>query len=141
MEKIYSKVEPNKLLHIIHRLEDFDTMEEGRIDIIEPDNFLQCAALKLPAGKTFKPHKHILVPIKDTHKYSQESWVIRSGSVRCTFYDIDDTIICEPILKAGDASFTIGMAGHTYSILEDNTFVWEFKSGKYEGVELDKVFI
>jgi hypothetical protein len=28
------------------------------------------------------------------------------GSVKCIFYDIDDSIIATPILKAGDASFT-----------------------------------
>jgi hypothetical protein len=61
------------------------------------------------------------------------------GSVKCIFYDIDD-IIATPILKAGDASFTL-YGGHTYQILEDDTIVYEYKTGPYEGQKLDKVFL
>jgi hypothetical protein len=48
------------------------------------------------------------------------------GSVKMYFYDIDDSIIATPILKAGDASFTL-YGGHTYQILEDDTIVYEYK--------------
>ena len=54
--------------------------------------------------------------------------------------DIDDKIIATPILEAGDASFTLE-GGHTYEILEDNTIVYEYKTGPYEGQEFDKEFI
>lgn len=56
-------------------------------------------------------------------------------------YDIDNkTILATPILEAGDASFTL-YGGHTYEILEENTIVYEYKTGPYEGQELDKRFI
>ena len=135
MEKIYSKVD-GRLLHVIHRMHEF----QGRQDVIPENNFLQCATLKMEKGKTFLPHKHIT---KDRHypeQIAQESWVIIKGSVKCIFYDIDDNIIAEPILKEGDASFTL-YGGHTYEILEDNTLVFEYKTGPYEGQKLDKVFI
>ena len=136
MEKIYSKIEPNKLLHVINRISDI----KERTILIPDDNFIQCATLKMKKGKTFEPHKHIT---KDRHypeQIAQESWVIIKGSVKCIFYDIDDNIIAEPILKEGDASFTL-YGGHTYEILEDNTLVYEYKTGPYEGQKLDKVFI
>jgi hypothetical protein len=66
--------------------------------------------------------------------------VVIKGSVKCIFYDLDDTIIAEPILYAGDASFTLG-GGHNYLILEDNTIVYEYKTGPYEGQLYDKVFL
>lgn len=135
MEKIYSKID-NRLLHVINRLEDIT----GRNDIIPENNFIQCATLKMEKGKTFDPHKHVT---KDRHypkQIAQESWVVIKGSVKCILYDIDDQIIAEPILKAGDASFTL-YGGHTYSILEDNTIVYEYKTGPYEGQNLDKTFI
>ena len=31
--------------------------------------------------------------------------------------------------------------GHNYEILEENTLVYEFKTGPYEGIDKDKVFI
>ena len=140
MQKIYSKVEPNLLLHIVFRYDDFDEMDDFRKEIIEPDNFIQCAALKMESRKTFKPHKHIVKQVTDNDKIAQESWVVLCGAVKCTFYDIDDSIIAEPILMAHDASFTL-RGGHTYTILNNGTRVLEFKTGKYEGQALDKIFI
>jgi len=43
-------------------------------------------------------------------------------------------------LRPGDASFTL-YGGHTYEILEDDTIVYEYKTGPYEGQKLDKTFI
>jgi cupin fold WbuC family metalloprotein len=136
MEKIYSNVEEGKLLHIINRLYEI----EKRQEIIPEDNFIQCATLKMSKGTTFKPHKHIT---KERHyelQIAQESWIVIKGSVKCIFYDIDDTIISTPILKAGDASFTL-YGGHTYEILEEDTIVYEYKTGPYEGQALDKTFL
>jgi len=136
MKKYYSKVEPTKLLHIVNRLSDIT----GRDDIIPEHNFIQCATLKMPKDKTFPPHKHIT---KDRHhpaQIAQESWVVIKGKVKCMLYDIDDTLIAEPILEPGDASFTLH-GGHTYKILEEDTIVYEYKTGPYEGQELDKTFI
>jgi hypothetical protein len=136
MEKIYSKVEEGKLLHIINRLAEI----EGRHDVVPVNNFIQCATLRMPKDKTFPPHKHIEKNRTYEKQIAQESWVIIKGRVRCKFYDIDDTLIAEPILGAGDASFTL-YGGHTYEILEDDTIVYEYKTGPYEGQELDKTFI
>src|ERR1051325_10328392 len=100
MEKIFSKVQPDTLLHIVYRLDDFN----GRTDIAPPNEFLQLASLQLEKGKTFRPHKHITV--EKTTNIAQESWVVIRGSVKCIFYDLDDTIIAEPILMPGDCSMT-----------------------------------
>ncbi len=137
MEKIYSKVQPDLLLHVVYRHGDF---KEGREEIIPPDQFIQCAALKMKKGKTFRPHKHIVREVTDTDRVAQESWVVLKGKVKCIFYDIDDVVIAEPILKKGDASFTL-RGGHTYITLSKESVVYEFKTGKYLGQQYDKTFI
>jgi cupin fold WbuC family metalloprotein len=139
MEIIKSKVEENKILHVIKRLSEIEN-QTGRSDILEEQNFLQCSSLKLEKGKTFRPHKHITKKRTYDNQIAQESWVIIKGSVKCIFYDIDDTIIGEYVLHAGDASFTL-YGGHTYEILEDNTLIYEYKTGPYEGQAMDKIFI
>ena len=136
MEKIYSKVDPTKLLHIIVRVND---IKPGREDIVSPENFIQCSMLNLNEGKTFKPHKHIWKE-RTRNVIAQESWIVIQGSVKCIFYDINNEIISEPILYPGDASFTLE-GGHNYLILEDNTLVYEYKTGPYEGQQLDKQFL
>ena len=137
MEKIYSKKEPGKLLHLIKRISNFT---DGREDLINEDNFIQCSALNLPKGKTFVPHKHIIKERTYPNQIAQESWVVIKGSVKCIFYDLDDTVIATPILYPGDASFTL-YGGHNYEILEEGTLVYEYKTGPYEGQEFDKTFI
>lgn len=136
MELIYSNVESNKLLHIINRLDEIS----GRKEVVPENNFIQCATLKMEKGKTFRPHKHIEKHRTYEKQIAQESWVVIKGSVRCKFYDIDDQLIAEPILYAGDASYTL-YGGHTYEILEDDTIVYEYKTGPYEGQALDKTFL
>jgi hypothetical protein len=136
MKHIYSKIEPNKLLHIINRIDEIN----NRTDVIPEENFLQCATLKFSNGKTFKPHKHIEKKRVHEKQIAQESWIVIKGKVKCIFYDIDDSIISEEILNAGDASFTL-YGGHNYLFLEDDTVVYEYKTGPYEGQQLDKVFL
>jgi hypothetical protein len=136
MEKFYSNIEPSLLLHVVVRESDFI---QGRIDLISGENFIQCSMLQLESGKTFKPHKHIWKD-RNSKIIAQESWHVISGKVKCIFYDIDDSIIAEPILNTGDTSFTL-QGGHNYLILEDDTKVLEYKTGPYEGQENDKTFI
>jgi len=136
MEKIYSKIDPDKLLHIVVRKED---ILPRRQDIVPEENFIQCSILNMPKDKTFKPHKHIWKE-RTRNVIAQESWIVIRGRVQCTFYDLDDTIIATPVLEVGDASFTLE-GGHNYLILEDDTLVYEYKTGPYEGQALDKTFI
>ena len=140
MEIIYSKLNKKRILHIIHRLDDFNKIQKGdRNDIIDAQEFIQLSTLRMNNGQTFKPHQHIW---KDGEKkvIAQESWVVIRGSVKCYFYDTDGALIGEPILNSGDCSITLA-GGHTYSILEDDTLVYEYKTGPYKGSENDKIFI
>ena len=136
MEKIYSKVNPEKLLHIIVRKSD---ILKGRNEIVPENNFIQCGMLNMEKGKTFPPHKHIWKD-RTSNVIAQESWMCIQGSVKCLFYDVNDELIATPTIHAGDASFTLE-GGHTYEILEDDTLVYEYKTGPYEGQEFDKTFI
>ena len=135
MEKIYSMTEKDNLLHMIFRKSDIN---KSRTDISPESEYLQLSALRLHKGKTFRPHKHIIYE-KITDR-AQESWVVIQGKVKAILYDIDDTIAKEVILGPGDISITF-KGGHTYEILEDDTLVYEYKTGPYLGQEFDKVFI
>ncbi len=57
MELIYSKIEPDRLLHIIHRVENFFNIEDGhRRDVVGEKEFIQLSALNMDEGHTFKIH-------------------------------------------------------------------------------------
>jgi len=136
MIQYFSKIDSQKLLHVVVRKED---LTPGRVEVVPEDNFIQCALLNMEKGKTFKPHRHIFKE-RTRNVIAQESWIVIQGSVKCTFYDLDNSVLVEPILNPGDASFTLE-GGHTYTILEDDTLVYEYKTGPYEGQALDKIFL
>lgn len=137
IKKIYSKVEKDLLLHIVFSP---NQKQNSREDIVPSNNFLQCSFLQMEKGKTFKPHKHVYKNRTYEKQIAQESWFVLSGKVKCTLYDIDDTIIDVITIGPGEASFTL-VGGHNYEILEENTMVYEYKTGPYEGQALDKEFI
>ena len=112
---------------------------EGRTNLCPDEQFLQCAALRLPKGTTFRPHRHNWNPVNESQIH-QESWAVIKGSVRVVFYDLNDEIIEVAILEEGDITFSFE-AGHTYTILTDDSLILEYKTGKYHGVEHDKTFI
>jgi len=133
---IYSKVDPTKLLHIIH---DITETKEQREDLVPPNNFLQIATIPLKANQTFKAHKHIWNNFNGP-KIAQESWIVIRGRVEATLYDIDNTILEKVILHEGHLSITLE-GGHNYMASPEGAFVYEVKTGPYQGIELDKEFI
>lgn len=141
MERIESRVEPGKLLHLIHRDADMHKWGRGvasRIDLVPDSEGLQVAALKLQNKTTFKAHYHI--PRVREIPITQECWVVVFGIVRVSYYDIDQSLIGHRVLNAGDVTITLA-GGHTYEGCTANTRVVEVKTGPFLGAEADKVLI
>lgn len=136
MKKIYSKTNPGKLLHLINR---FDEITD-RTNVAPDDQFIQLATLKMEKGKTFRPHQHIWKPSSTEQVIAQESWVVIRGSVKVYMYDTDGQLLDTEVINAGDCSMTFE-GGHNYEILEEETYVYEYKTGPYTGIENDKVFL
>ena len=134
--KIYSKIEPTKILHMVVRKK----LTDGRTDVSDPSMFMQLATLKLKKGTTFRPHQHIWVDRGVKEMIAQESWCVIQGSVKVTFFDTDGSELISEYIHEGDASITYE-GGHTYEIMEEDTIVYEYKTGPYQGVEMDKIFI
>ena len=135
MEKIYSKVDPSHLLHMVSARSNITTT---RCDISPADKFLQVSCFELPEGKTFRPHYH--VPLERHTTVTQESWIVVQGKIKAILYDTDNQVIAERVLNAGDISITFH-GGHNYVSLEDHTQVYEYKTGPYMGQSKDKEFI
>ena len=84
MEKIFSRINKDALLHIVSRR---DGITEKRIDLSPEEEFIQVSTFKMKEGKTFRAHEHI-IQVKETTK-TQESWVVIQGSVKVFYYDLD----------------------------------------------------
>lgn len=132
---IHSLIDPTRVLHIIHRKRDADM---GRKDLVDPDQYIQVATIRQPAGKTFNPHRHVRQH-REGQYIPQESWVVISGLVKVTLYDTDNSILHVDMLEPGDCSITLE-GGHNYEFVQEG-MVYEFKTGPYLGVNHDKEII
>lgn len=135
LERYESKIEPGRLLHFVHRSDEFG----ARRELISESEILQLSSQSIEAGKSFPAHMHISKEVQINSITAQESWVVISGKVEVTYYDLDGSELTKVILEAGDTSVTLA-GGHGYRILEESR-VLEFKTGPYLGQALDKVFI
>lgn len=138
MERVYSKIDPSLLLHIIVRVGDFKG--KSFFPVTEIDSFLQSIGLCLNEGHTAIPHKHIEAVVNYDKRQQQEAWVVLNGTIMCYLYDTDDTLLCSKILQEKCCLITL-YGGHSLSVLEDNTYILEFKCGPYKGQLNDKIFI
>jgi len=135
--KIYSKVNPEKLLHII--FDEHEIMSRRR-ELTSPNELLQISTWMMPQDKLFSPHKHIPKLVPMTEIPTQEAIVILSGLARGYYYDIDNSFLEHHDLTPGTVTITIE-GGHAYKSFVPGTRVFEFKSGPYYDREKDKEFI
>lgn len=135
LETIVSRCNPEVKLHLIFRLDEMS----GRKNLVAESEFLQVSALKIDSGEFFRPHRHILKDLVHSETIAQESWVVISGQIQVTYYDLDDSVIEKRDLFPGDCSITL-QGGHRYEAIGES-LVYEFKSGPYEGQQRDKVMI
>lgn len=134
MERIESKVQPGKLLHLVVRREDAVAQ---RNDWSPAEEGLQVASFRLGLSKTFRPHEH--VPRPREIPITQETWVVADGAVKATYYDLDGTVLAKHVLFHGDCTITLA-GGHSY-LCTSPALVYEVKTGPFVGVEQDKKYL
>jgi hypothetical protein len=135
MEKHYSAID-GQLNHIILTLSDLIELSSNRVNVCPDESFLQLGLIK-SGPRSYAPHFHLDHQTPRQIIRAQESWVVMRGSVEVTLYDKDDSVQATKTLNQGDVTLTL-YGGHGYKILEEGTLVYEFKSGPYEGIEIDK---
>ena len=135
MEQFFSKTTPKILTHIIFRETEFS----GRLNLVDPKEFLQVSALLLQDEEEFKPHVHIWKNVDLYTSVAQEAWVVIEGKISVQLLDPNSNIVGEATLDIGDCCITLS-GGHKYKSI-GRSKVFEFKSGPYLGDEFDKVYV
>ena len=141
MENIYSELDKDVLLAITTTFSDFNS---PRNEVVPASEFIQGGMIRVNEGDRFRPHKHIWKQFNSQYGYNetkaQECWIVIRGLIEAVIYDSDDTIVKKVKLSEGSAIFLLH-GGHTFSVLENNSCIWELKTGPYEGQANDKEFI
>lgn len=126
---------PDKLML---RVVNISESTNKRMELIEESFPIQLSLRNLEFGLIVKAHRH---PKKK--KFSEnpiEAWMVFSGTIAASIFENDGTEVCRIELEPFDlAIFYSG--GHALEVIEGPATMLEIKTGPYEGVENDKVFI
>jgi hypothetical protein len=132
MLKYYSKIEKEKLIFCLLR---YSQITEYRTDLSPEEEFMQVSGRKIKKGTIVGAHRHL--EIRRETNLTQEAWVILNGKVKATFYDLDNSKLCEKTIEKGDV-VVLFRGGHSMEVLEEDTCFYEFKNGPYYGLKIDK---
>ena len=111
-----------------------------RVDLGKEDLFLQAASMRVQTPRFFAPHSHLPRSRTFSQFRAMESWVVVRGSVTVSYYDLDDSFLVSHTLSQGDLTVTY-FGGHGFEVTSHDSLFYEFKTGPYEGQELDKRFL
>jgi len=128
----FSKIEEDKALFSIVTKDNVSTY---RTDMCPEEEFLQVSGRMLKSGTEVKAHRHL--PVSRQTDITQEAWIIFSGKIEVTIFDLDDSeYVCTTLWPGDCVVFFRG--GHSLKVLEENTLMYEFKTGPYFGADKDK---
>jgi hypothetical protein len=131
LNKIYSKSEPGRLLHVI-----LDTNEpfDNRLDLCDPGQWLQVSVIKLPAAKKVSPHIHHPRPPNPSGAsgITQECWIVLRGEIQIRLFDLDRSPLHQQALSPGQMLVTF-YGGHALECGSAGALMIECKNGPYMG--------
>ena len=131
MNKIYSKLEPGRLLHVITNTnEPF----ENRVDISDGKEPLQVSVLRLPGSKKVNPHIHQPRAHDPAAAagITQECWIILRGEITIRLFDLDQKPLHQQALSPGYMLVTF-YGGHALECGAEGAVMVECKNGPYAG--------
>ena len=132
MKKIFSNIDPKKLISTIISIEDINSY---RTDVSPDSEFLQVSARRLDKDIFVKAHRHKYI-VRETN-ITQEAWIVHRGKIKATIYDIDKKFLEEVIISDGGC-IVLYNGGHSLTSMVENTIFYEIKNGPYFGYENDK---
>ena len=113
-----------------------DAHKQGLNFFSKDEEFVQVGSwYKYPKGKYLEKHYHNTLERLNT--ITQEVIIIIKGKVKTTMYNKAREPVAEQILEQGDILIFLE-GGHDFTILEEDTIVYEVKNGPYLGAEKDK---
>lgn len=141
VEKIFHPITGVLLHEIVYLNFNFEkALDFERINLSDDKEYLQGALIQIPSEHSFKAHRHLERSRNFSDLRAQETWIVIAGEVEVTYFTDEGELLKSETLHAGDVSITF-RGGHSYRTTGSPSIVYEFKTGPYEGQEIDKVFI
>lgn len=100
------------------------------------NDFIQVGTWGYDKGKVLPPHIHNNGVTRKVDR-TQEVIHVIEGRVRALIFSEDEGLVESIMVERGD-TLALLAGGHSYEILDDDTFVLEVKNGPYVGPDLDR---
>ena len=120
---------------VLARLVKAEEWNEGLGFYSKDEEVIQVGTWQYDSGKQLMKHIHNEVDRVITR--TNEVLYVVSGKVKAFIYDLDEKLVEELTIDAGDTLILLD-CGHGYEIMADNTKVIEIKNGPYLGAETDR---
>jgi hypothetical protein len=133
--KIYSKIEPKKVLHVIKNVFDINTARE---DLTPSNEFLQASIIKVSSEFKSAGHIHKEKISSSSNIITQEAWIVMSGSIQVKLFDLDKKFLGLMKLEAGNIMITF-YGGHSIQGDGKEAIILEVKNGPYTGRDYELI--
>jgi hypothetical protein len=119
---------------LIAKIFFFKNLKKDRYDVCPSNQFIQLSTQILDKGRQVKAHSHL--NIHRNSNITQEVWLVFSGKIEASIFDLNKKIIKKVILQRGDC-LILFRGGHGFKNLSKRTIFYEIKTGPYYGKNKD----
>jgi cupin fold WbuC family metalloprotein len=133
INRIYSLVEPNKIIAIISK-----NLPGNRVNLTPENQILQASIINFGRNTKVVAHSHLNTE-RNTFG-TQEAWVVLKGKAEVLFYDLDKKLINSKLISKGQVIILFD-GGHALKTKSRSFVMVEIKNGPYLGKDYDAVHI
>ena len=119
---------------LIAKIFFFKNLKKKRNDVCPINEFIQLSTQVLDKGRKVKAHSHL--NIHRVSNITQEIWLVFSGKIEASIFDLNKKIIKKVRLERGDC-LILFRGGHGFKNLSKRTVFYEIKTGPYFGNDKD----
>jgi cupin fold WbuC family metalloprotein len=128
--EIFSKIKKKLIAKIFF----FKDLKKERNDVCPSNEFIQLSTQILDKGRKVNAHSHL--NIHRNSNITQEVWLVLSGKIEASIFDLNKKIIKKVRLQRGDC-LVLFRGGHGFKNLSKRTVFYEIKTGPYYGKNKD----
>ena len=121
----------------------FDTINKDNLGLTfhgSTDDRIQVIRMQYNEGQILRKRKGVKHSIPSDDVHTQKTLLVYRGQLLADIYDYDNLLLHTSLLKSGEFLICL-QGGHGFKIREDNTVIFEVKTGPFLGDDKDRMWL